>query len=138
MGVTLVPYIPTPNGSGCHIGRMSDNLRTLGVEGVPAVPILKSVIRTAGNPKTTLFGCNLALFCCIFAWLSNAESIDQQKCDLVGSLTMSVGHPCHIYEVRTSVCHYVHCCCIALHFLPVLAVFGKGRFFILFFIAAKC
>ena len=35
--------------------------------GAPAIPILKSVIGTAGNPKTILH--NLVLFCCMFACL---------------------------------------------------------------------
>ena len=42
---------------------------------------------------------------------------------------MSVGHPCNI---RTFVCYFVHYCGIALRFLPVLAGFGKRRFFVLF------
>ena len=46
---------------------MSDNLRTF--LGGGAIPILKSVTGTAGNPKTTLCGWNLALFCCVFACL---------------------------------------------------------------------
>ena len=53
-----------PNQDG---GRMSDNLRTLGGGGPPAIPILKSIIGTAGKPKTTLCGWNLVLFCCVFA-----------------------------------------------------------------------
>ena len=48
---------------------MSDNLRNLGDGGAPAIPILKFVIGTAGNPKTTLCGWNLVLFCCVFACL---------------------------------------------------------------------
>ena len=42
---------------------------------------------------------------------------------------MSVGHRCNIYEIRTSVCHYVHCCCIALRF----GWFWKKSFFRTFF-----
>ena len=44
---------------------MSDNLRTLGGGGggAPAIPILKSVIGTAENPKKTLY--KLVLFCCV-------------------------------------------------------------------------
>ena len=39
------------NPLGGDRGRMSDNLRTLGAGGAPAIPILNSVIGTAGNPK---------------------------------------------------------------------------------------
>ena len=33
------------------------------------IPILKSVIGNAANPKMTLCGRNLVVFCCVFACL---------------------------------------------------------------------
>ena len=46
---------------------MSDNLRTWGGGGAPAITILKSLTGTAGKPKKTLCGLNVVLVCCVFA-----------------------------------------------------------------------
>ena len=43
--------VPKPSKEDASGGRMSDNLRTFGGGGAPAIPILKSVIRTAGKQK---------------------------------------------------------------------------------------
>ena len=50
---------------------MSDNVRTLWRGGGPAIPILKSVIGTAGNPKTTL----VLFFVCLPACKTTNEYI---------------------------------------------------------------
>ena len=50
---------------------------------------------------------------------------------------MSVGHPCNIYEIRTSVYGYVHCCRIALLFTPVLDGFWKKSYFRTFFCSSN-